>query len=252
MPNKIIAANWKLNKTPNEAKGFLDEFLKALETRFEKNVFIFPTTLALHEVSRCLKGRDILFGPQNFSEVREGAFTGETSLLHAKVLGAKTALVGHSERRILFGETDELAAKKIRLASELGIEPILCVGETLKEREGKKTLEVIARQLAVGLKDWPKDKNVIIAYEPVWAIGTGVVASVQQIDEAHKALRNELIKIMPKLGHEVPILYGGSVKPDNANELISCPEVNGFLVGGASLKVNDFLGIIKTVLQKGS
>lgn len=184
----------------------------------------------------------VLIGAQNSSENEFGAFTGETSVDSLSEMGVHFTLVGHSERRTLFGETDETINKKVLKASQTGILPILCIGETLEEREAGKTLDIVLGQLKAGLKDLKiqNESEVIIAYEPVWAIGTGKTASPEQAGEVHNAIREVLSEIYGDFGQDISILYGGSVKPNNVEDLLAQPNINGGLVGGASLKAESF------------
>lgn len=252
---KIIAANWKLYKGPKEAEIFFSEFTSLLnenlQSKVEVQVLVFPPALALTaSLAAKLKfkcsGKDaaILIGGQNCYSELEGAFTGENSAKVLKEIGADWVLLGHSERRKLFAEDDELIAKKFTKVQELGLKPMLCIGETLQEREAGQTPGVIERQLTKGLHS-AKGNNFAIAYEPVWAIGTGKVATLEQVAEAHAQVRSQLTKM--GFSSEVAILYGGSVKPDNAKALIRVPEVSGFLVGGASLEPQSFFEICNSV-----
>lgn len=243
---KIFAANWKLNKTPNEARDFfkkLDPLLS--DAFFEKNEMIcFPQNFSLEAVSTSIFGsknlKSIGFGPQNVFHQKSGAFTGENSATVAQGLGAKFALIGHSERRQLFGETNSSVAEKLGFIQAHSMVPVFCVGETLSERESGKTGFVLDLQLREGLKNAIKANRIIIAYEPVWAIGTGKVATIEQVRETHAMIFN----LLATLGYkDFQILYGGSVKPENATELLSIPHVDGFLVGGAALEVDSFLKI---------
>lgn len=238
----VVAANWKMYKSPREAVEYLKGFLPKAENLPEgRKVIFFAPSINLWVVQELLRNTQIGWGAQNCYFAEEGAFTGETSPKVLSEIGAPYTLVGHSERRTLFGETDEHTARKVQALHKVGITPMLCVGETLQEREANTTEEVIRRQLRTGLSLRDSTKEVIIAYEPVWAIGTGKVATTQQAVDAHVVLRDELRKIGGEKLAGSPILYGGSVKPDNAPELAAQNEINGFLVGGASLKVDSFL-----------
>lgn len=231
---KLIVGNWKMNQTLPLAKAFFAE-LKTVE--LEHEAWIAPQ--ALH-VSLCLQmaPEGVLIGAQNTSQEEHGAFTGENSPYSLKELGGRFVIVGHSERRQLFSETDEQLVKKVRKALGLGLSVIYCVGETLAEREQNKTFDVIKRQLEVGLKDLGAyDPHLlIVAYEPVWAIGTGKVATPAQAQEVHAFIRG-------RLGDKTRLLYGGSVKPDNVAELLKQNDIDGALVGGASLKPTDFIAL---------
>lgn len=242
----IVAGNWKLHKSPKESREFLREW-KTKDVRGLEIAF-FPPATSLEAVGQELQGTAATFGPQNIYFEASGAFTGENSPAVARGLGATWALVGHSERRTLFGETDSLIAKKVQSALKHGLKPMLCIGETLDERRDGKTERVLERQLTAGLELIPKDAVFAVAYEPVWAIGTGQVAGPDQVREAHAFI----VECLKRLGFSArtPILYGGSVKPDNAGELSRIPHVGGFLVGGASLDVSSFLKIVHACQTK--
>jgi triosephosphate isomerase len=240
---KIYAANWKLHKSPQQARDFFQEFLKQkIDT--ESKIVFFPTAICAEATAIELKNSPIEWGLQNAYCEEKGAFTGENSAAVLSELGGKWLLVGHSERRSLFFENDDLLAKKVKLAQDKGLTPMLCVGETLQQREAGKTTQVVQQQLAAGLKLASPLKSIVIAYEPVWAIGTGKVATVQQVREVHLQIKKDLTDLgFPK---SIPVLYGGSVKADNAKELNAIDNVDGFLVGGASLEVKTFLDICRS------
>jgi triosephosphate isomerase len=236
----IYAANWKLNKSPVDAKRFVKELL-ALSPIPEKDVILFPQALAGAALSEALQGTKVSWGLQNSFSSASGAFTGENSLQVAKDMGAQYVLVGHSERRSLFKETNEALALKIQHAQNLGITPIYCIGETLEERQKNQTRSVLIEQVHRGLHLAVKDLPLIIAYEPVWAIGTGQVATREQVLETHAWIQEILLDYgFPAL----PLLYGGSVKPENAAELKKIKHVDGFLIGGAGLEASSLVGII--------
>lgn len=236
----IYAANWKLNKTPNDAKRFIKELL-ALGPIPQNEIILFPQALAAAAVSEALAETQISWGLQNAHSQKSGAFTGENSVAVAQEMGARFILVGHSERRALFHEAADFLAEKVKAVQELGLTPIYCIGETLQERQSQETLRVLKEQLTMGLKLAQKNKPLIVAYEPVWAIGTGQVASVAQVAEAHQ----EIQKILTDLGWPaLSLLYGGSVKPENSAELKKIKNVHGFLIGGASLEASSLVGII--------
>jgi triosephosphate isomerase (TIM) len=242
---KIFAANWKLFKTPAETREFFSKFSepasKIIAGSKGTEIVFFPPAVNLEATAQSVMGFKIQFGAQNSYFEAEGAFTGETSARTVQALGGEWVLLGHSERRKIFLENDELIAKKFAFVQRLGLKPMLCIGETLAEREAGKTLSVLQHQLRLGLAQADKKRSFAIAYEPVWAIGTGKVANLEQVGEAHAQVRAELSNSGFAL--QTPILYGGSVKPDNAKALINVPNVNGFLVGGASLEVKSFLEI---------
>lgn len=239
---KIFAANWKLQKNPEETRKFFADFLK-LDLAANSEVIFFPSSICLEAAGNSLKNSKIKFGSQNSYFEGAGAFTGETSAKSVKDVGGTYILLGHSERRSLFGETNELIAKKIKFVQSLDMIPMFCIGETLQERESGKTLQVLSEQIKEGLKLADLSKKIIVAYEPVWAIGTGKVATPDQVKETHEQVYQELKKIYSST--DVPILYGGSVKADNAGQLIQIPHVSGFLVGGASLEPSSFHAICK-------
>jgi triosephosphate isomerase len=247
----VLAANWKMNHGPTEARAFMAAFLAAYTPKTDRTVAIFPPALSLATVRNALAGRtDIQLGVQNIHTEPKGAFTGENSAAMARDAGARLALVGHSERRHVFGETDESTAKKCAVAFQHSVVPMLCVGEKLEQRENAQTDEVVVRQLRSGLsmidaKDLPR---VLIAYEPVWAIGTGKTATPADASAVHKMIREELATILASrhAAAEVPILYGGSVNRENARSLLDAPGVDGLLVGGASLEPSSWSAIAST------
>lgn len=243
MMTKIFAANWKLHKTPKESRDFFSEFTSKQQLLAHSLILFFPPATSLEATSESLMHTQIEFGAQNCCMEAKGAFTGEVSAQVVKDLGGKWILLGHSERRKIFAEDDEMISKKILLVQSLALAPMLCIGETLQEREAGQTFSVIQSQLQKGLAHADRQKFLAVAYEPVWAIGTGKVATIEQVKEAHAQVRSELTRM--GFSTETPILYGGSVKPDNAKELIRVPNVNGFLVGGASLEVSSFLEICR-------
>jgi triosephosphate isomerase len=250
----VIAANWKMHKSPADTLTYFANFLPKLEashvakdSAFRKVIFFVPA-IDLQSAGQVLRSSVVGWGAQNCYYEMTGAYTGENSPAVLAEIGSPYALVGHSERRALFHETDIETGKKVKALHHVGITPMLCVGESLEEREAGKTSEVIIRQLQAGLALRDSSKRVMIAYEPVWAIGTGKVATPEQAGEAHAVLRKELSKIGgAALADATPILYGGSVKPQNAAEIAQQKEVDGFLVGGASLEPDGFLALCQTV-----
>lgn len=236
----IYAANWKLNKSPLDAKRFVKELL-ALPSIPEKDVILLPQALSAAALAEALQGTKISWGLQNSYSSASGAYTGENSLQVARDMGARYVLVGHSERRSLFQETNETLALKVQHAQNLAVTPIYCIGETLEQRQKNQTRSILIEQLHRGLHLAVKDLPLIIAYEPVWAIGTGQVATPSQVLETHGWIQEIL------LDHGfsgLPLLYGGSVKPENAAELKKLQHVDGFLIGGASLEASSLVGII--------
>ncbi len=240
MRKPICAGNWKMYKSPAEAETFFAALLPELKSAVSAEVLFFPPALVCETVARKTKGTSVKWGIQNSYLEGKGAFTGENSAEVAKEMGAAYVLVGHSERRKIFAEDDKLLGKKMAFVHSLNLVPMLCVGEDLSEREAGKTNEVILRQLDQGLSLADLSKPFVIAYEPVWAIGTGKVATPAQAEEAHFVLRERL----GKLGPQTRILYGGSVKPDNAPVLAQQENIDGFLIGGASLDAKSFSQIL--------
>jgi triosephosphate isomerase len=240
----VIAGNWKMNLGPQAARAFLASF-RVDVVPSDRELIVFPTALTLPAVASS-PGRDprVQVGVQNLHWEESGAFTGEVSAPMAAEVGATFALVGHSERRHLFGETDEQVALKVAAARRHGLVPVVCVGETLEERRAGHVEEVILRQLDAAIPHFGREGRVLVAYEPVWAIGTGETATPEDASVAHTTLRRRLVEALgPARGDELPILYGGSVKPENAAELLAAPEVGGVLVGGASLHAESFVRI---------
>ena len=240
----FIAGNWKMHNGPAEAREFFGRFLAAYTADPGRTIAFFPPAISLAASQSAVAGRpDVQLGVQNIHWEEKGAFTGETSAKLAREAGAAFALVGHSERRALFGETNEDTARKTRAALAAGITPILCVGETLEEKESGNAAAVVEAQLAAvldGLEESDAAK-LVIAYEPVWAIGTGRTASPADAEELHTHIRSVLVgRYGSGTGGATPILYGGSVKPDNAAGLLAAREVGGLLVGGASLDPEGF------------
>ncbi len=236
MRRLLFAANWKMHLGPSKAREFMAAFLPSYAAREDRAVWFFPSAVSLPAVAEAIRGRaDLAAGAQNIYWEPKGAFTGELSVEMAREAGAAAALVGHSERRHVFGETDAETGRKVRALLAGGLVPVLCVGEKLAEREAGATLNVVQRQLAVleGL-DPSALKRVVVAYEPVWAIGTGRNATPQDAADVHRAIRAWLAAHGAAPG-SVPVLYGGSVSVDNVESLVAEPEVDGVLVGGASL-----------------
>lgn len=249
MRKTVIAGNWKMNNDLTQSEKLIVELKNLLQNEKPNcDVIICPPYISLSEASKLIKGTEIKLGAQNMYFEESGAFTGEVSASMLKSVGCEYVIIGHSERRTIFGETDELINKKIKKALSAGFKPIFCVGELLEERETGITNDVIKKQLLLGLTDITDNemKNIIIAYEPVWAIGTGKTATPAQAQEVHEFIR-DLIEIdySLEIANDVTIQYGGSVKPDNAKELLSQKDIDGALVGGACLKADSFLGIIK-------
>jgi len=245
----VLAANWKMNNGPTAAKTFMDAFLASYAPRTDRTVIIFPPAVSLTTVAAAASARtDVLAGIQNIHWAEKGAFTGEISAPMAADAGARVVLVGHSERRHIFGETDAQCAKKCLAASRAKLAFMLCVGETIEQREAGETASLVTRQLREGLSQTPDliSADFMLAYEPVWAIGTGLTASAGDASAIHTVLRSELCQMIGTRGDEIPILYGGSVNSINAASLLGAPEVDGLLVGGASVEASSWLSIAQT------
>ena len=246
MKRPVLAANWKMNNGPTAAKNFMDAFLLSYGSRTDRTVIVFAPAVSLSTVASALGGRsDIIAGIQNIYWAEKGAFTGEISGQMARDAGARITLVGHSERRHVFGETNEQCAKKCAAATRSGLNFMLCVGETIEQREAGETERVVIKQLREGLAQL---ENLIsvefsIAYEPVWAIGTGLTASASDASAIHTVIRSELGDMIGTRANEIPILYGGSVNPGNAGGLLRAGEIDGLLVGGASVEASSWLSI---------
>ena len=249
MIRPIFAANWKMNLGPQESRSYMKRFLAAYPRTDDRTVIFFPSAVSLAVTGFALHERPELFtGVQNVYWEDHGAFTGETSPTMARDAGAKVALVGHSERRHLFGETDEVTARKCAAVCKAGLIPVLCVGERLDERERGATQSIVLRQLRTGVSriDPARVAEMVIAYEPVWAIGTGRTAQPEDATAVHSAIRRVLRDIVGDRASEIPVLYGGSVNAENAAALLDAPEVDGLLVGGASLDPEVWAGIART------
>lgn len=246
MQRPVFAANWKMNHGPSAAAEFIRAFLDAYPKHNDRTVIFFPPALSLNALRLAVRERgDILLGAQNIHWEAQGAFTGEISASMARDAGAVAVLVGHSERRHVFGETDEECAMKCLAAEKAGLAPMLCVGEKLEERERGDTQSVVLRQLRAGLARLPKPfaGPLLVAYEPVWAIGTGKTATSADAAAVHKVIRADLENIVGDRARHVPILYGGSVNQANASSLLAAENVDGLLVGGASLDPHTWLSI---------
>ncbi len=245
MRRPILAANWKMHKTAAEAVAFVEAFLPLVKGA-EVDVVIAPPATALDRVSGALNGSGVMLAAQNVHPEPKGAFTGELSAGMLAELGCAYTIVGHSERRALFGETDEFVARKAEALLAAGIRPIVCVGETLEERESDRTFAVCGAQLEGSLARIPDDRaaDVVVAYEPVWAIGTGRTATPEIAQEVHAFLRERLEARFGAAASDVRVQYGGSVKPDNVYDLMGQPDIDGGLVGGASLEPESFSRIV--------
>jgi triosephosphate isomerase (TIM) len=248
MPRKpLIAANWKMYKIPAQAQEFFKNFLPLVANHDRDEIVVCPSFTSISVVIAAATGSGVAIGAQNMHFADEGAYTGETSPLMLKAIGSTHVILGHSERRQYFGETDELINKKLKAALHHQLVPIVCVGEVLAEREAGKTEEVLLRQTRGVLAGIPPAEAdpIVIAYEPVWAIGTGKTATPQIASEAHAVIRNEVARLLGReMADNLRILYGGSVKPDNAAALMNEPDIDGALVGGASLDPQSFAKIV--------
>lgn len=255
MAHTVIAGNWKMNKTVAEAVDFAQRLREALAKRADlPEIIIAPPFTALHAVSAVLRGSAISLAAQDIHEADKGAFTGEISGGMIREAGCGYVIIGHSERRTLFGEKNERINKKLFAALAAGLHPIFCIGETLQEREENQMEKVIERQMKEGLNNLNDDdiRHILVAYEPVWAIGTGKTATPSQAQEAHLFIRDLLAaRYGEGLSKNTVILYGGSVTPQNIGALMSQPDINGALVGGASLDVVSFVQIIEYKLTQG-
>ena len=249
MRKTVIAGNWKMNNDLKETEKLIVELKNLLQNEKPNcDIIVCPPFTSLTDASKLLNGTSIRLGAQNMYFEESGAFTGEISASMLKSAGCEYVILGHSERRHIFGETDEVINKKIKTALAAGLKPIFCVGELLEERENGTTNDVVKRQILKGLEGVSASdmKNIIVAYEPVWAIGTGKTASPAQAQEVHEFIRDLIeINYSLEIANDLAIQYGGSVKPDNAKELISQKDIDGALVGGACLKADSFMGIIK-------
>jgi triosephosphate isomerase (TIM) len=249
MRKKILAANWKMNLTHVEAESYVEAFLHEVGEVNDVDIVIIPSFTSIPTLAQASgKAPFIRLGAQNLHWERNGAFTGEISATMLRALFVKYVIIGHSERRTLFGETDEMVQKKVHTALEAGLRPIMCVGESLAERESDSVQKVLGRQVEEGLKDVSADhlSEMVLAYEPVWAIGTGRTASPAQAEEVHAFLRSLLAELFDQsAADKIRILYGGSVKPENTEDLMREPNIDGALIGGASLDPHSFARIIR-------
>jgi triosephosphate isomerase (TIM) len=248
MRKLLIAGNWKMYKTPAEAQSFLHTFLPLVKDVSHREIVICPPAVDLATALHSAKGSEVMVGAQNMHFAEEGAFTGETSASMLLALGVTHVILGHSERRQYFGETDEDVNKKLITALKHHMVPIVCIGEHEQQRESGMTQQVVCQQISRAIHgiDAGKLHRMVIAYEPIWAIGTGKTATPALAAEAHLMIRSEVAGLVGRrIADEMRILYGGSVKPDNAEALLNQPEIDGALVGGASLDPHSFSAIVK-------
>ncbi len=250
MRKKIVAGNWKMHKNAEQTEDLLNELIAKIPTDTNAQVIVAPTFVNLASAVDHLEFTNIDVAAQNVHQAESGAFTGEISADMLKSVGVNTVILGHSERRAIFNETDALIASKVDTALEHDMTVIFCFGEELKDRQSDNHFNVVENQLKDGLfhiqaKDW---ENIVLAYEPVWAIGTGETASPEQAQEMHEFIRETVRKAFGStIADTVSILYGGSVKPENAKEIFSKPDVDGGLIGGAALKADDFVAIVNAI-----
>ena len=250
MRKKIVAGNWKMNKNAAQTKALLSELAAQIKTGSATQVIVAPTFVNLASAVDQLENTPIEVAAQNMHQAESGAYTGEISADMLKNIGINTVILGHSERRAIFHESDALIANKVDAALKHDMTVIFCFGEELKDRQSKNHFNIVENQLRDGLfhieaKDWEK---IVLAYEPVWAIGTGETASPEQAQEMHEFIRETVRKAFGSdIAEDVSILYGGSVKPDNAKEIFSKPDVDGGLIGGAALNTADFLAIVNAI-----
>ncbi|ANM29171.1 hypothetical protein ABI59_05530 [Acidobacteria bacterium Mor1] len=247
MRRPLVIGNWKMHLGPRDAEALVRAVDEGRLSSNEAQAGVAPPYISIPAVSACLANSELLLCAQNMHQEEKGAFTGEVSAAMLTEAGVKMVLLGHSERRTLFGETDEQIGLKVAAAAARGLVPVLCIGETEEQRDRGETLEVVGRQLAAGLGDMPVSdgSELVVAYEPVWAIGTGRTATPEQVDEVHRAIRGMLTEHRGAVAAGgVRLLYGGSVKPGNARELFSLADVDGGLIGGASLEARSFLDIL--------
>jgi triosephosphate isomerase len=247
MRHPFIAANWKMHKTVHESVVFVKEFRSMVKDIEDVEIVVAPPFTAVHAVAEAARNSNVGVAAQNLHWEKQGAFTGEVSAEMVREAGAEYVIIGHSERRRLFGDTDELVNRRLVAAFGAKLTPIVCIGETLDEREANKTLEVLDRQIKIGLDGMTGEQvgNLVIAYEPVWAIGTGRNATPEQAGEAHAHIRSRLRQWFGgDAADNCHVIYGGSVKGDNIKELVALPDVDGALVGGASLEIKGFVDIV--------
>jgi triosephosphate isomerase len=247
MRTPLVAGNWKLNGSRSSIKSLVDGLLSGISEVGQTQVAVCPPFVYLNEVNQMLAGSVVALGSQDVCAEDSGAFTGEVAGSMIAEMGCTYAIIGHSERRSIYGESDELTARKFAAAQRNGLKPILCVGETLEEREKGVTEDVVARQIdaVINLMGVEALKDAVIAYEPVWAIGTGMTATPEQAQDVHAFIRNRIAQKSADVAEKIQILYGGSVKGANASELFAKPDIDGGLIGGASLDADEFLTICK-------
>jgi triosephosphate isomerase len=244
MRKPFIAANWKMYKTLSETQEFISKFIPEVKEKSDVDIAIAPPFTYLTVAAEKLKNTNVMLAAQDVFYEEKGAYTGEISPLMLVDIGCQYVIVGHSERRQYFNETDDIVNRKIKAAKKAGLGVVLCIGESLDEREAGKTFDVLQREIEKGLNGVGLD-NMVIAYEPIWAIGTGKTATPEQAQETHAYIRDRLNILYGNKADDLCIIYGGSVTPDNIDSLMACKDIDGALVGGASLKVESFIRIVK-------
>jgi|TARA_B100001093_G_C26734983_1_gene973992 triosephosphate isomerase len=248
----LIAGNWKMNKVTSDASDLAKEIQHQAGNQTAVNVVVCPPFTSLQSVSNLIKDSNVQLGAQNMSAESSGAFTGEVSAEMLRDLLTNYVILGHSERRAYYGETDEVVNRKVHAALENSLKPIFCVGETLEQREAGQTLSIIQDQIKSGLIHVTADKadSIVVAYEPVWAIGTGKTATPEMAQEVHSEIRKQLSELFnADVASKIKILYGGSMKPENADELLAQEDIDGGLIGGAALNARSFCGIIESAIR---
>ncbi len=247
----FIAGNWKMNKTSSEAAALAKGVAEAVGNVSNVDIAICPTFTSLESAEKAIAGSNVKLGAQNMYFEQSGAYTGEISAAMLKELNCTYVILGHSERRQYFKECDCLINKKVKAAVAASLKPILCVGETLEEREANKTIDVVSTQTKGGLEGLSADEalNVVIAYEPVWAIGTGKTATPEMAQEVHAEIRKVLADMFGAAAEKMQILYGGSMKPENADELLAQKDIDGGLIGGAALKADSFAALVNSAVK---
>ena len=248
MKKKLIAANWKMHKTPEQALAFVSAFVPLVADHTRDEIVLCPPFVLIPQLGWALRGSKIGLGGQDMFWEKEGAYTGAVSAQMLHAVGCSHVIIGHSERRQYFGETDDTVNRKLRAALAAGLKPIVCVGEVLQEREAGVTEDILRRQCSIAFREIAGGgaHTIVVAYEPVWAIGTGRTATPEVAAEAHRVIRAQSAESLgDEIAAKMRILYGGSVKPENATALMSQPEIDGALVGGASLDAKSFAAIVK-------
>ena len=253
--NYLIAGNWKMNLTATESSALAKEVVQLVSQNSSVDICVSPTFTAMDAVSRTVSGSQVSLGAQNMHQEAAGAYTGEISAGMLRSLEVEYVILGHSERREYFGETDYLVNQKAVAALQGGLKPIVCVGETLEQREADQTIAVIQSQVEGGLASLSEDcaDSLVIAYEPVWAIGTGKTATPEMAEAVHAEIRAMLTDLMGEsAAQKIRILYGGSMKPENADELLAQANIDGGLIGGAALKANSFISLIDSAAKQSN